>query len=187
MTTKIHEAAAEALTGPNFDDTCDSYFEPEGGGFAVDAGGGLVSIPALVRRRDAAQDALDSWRPRKWRMGEHDCLRMFARHARKLGHRVKIPPARSYRTVRGALRKLEEWGQPTLPDFIDSLGFERIAPAAAIVGDLLQLPSEDPRLPALTVALGNGRVVGWHEAIPHGGADVLEPLEFVTAWRIDPE
>lgn len=146
----------------------------------------VKKLPALVRRRDAAQDALDHWRPRKWRMGESDCVRMFARHARHLGHKIKIPPARSYRTVKGALKKLEELGHASLPEAIDALGFARIAPAAAVVGDLLQLPSEDDRLPALTIALGNGRVVGWHEAIAHGGADVLQPLEFVTAWRLDP-
>lgn len=142
--------------------------------------------PALVRRRDAAQDALDHWRKRKWRMGENDCLRKFARHARILGHRVKVPPARSYRTVKGALAKLEELGHADLLAAIDSLGFERIAPAAAVVGDLIALPGDDPRLPALTIALGNGRVVGWHEGIAHGGADVLQPLEFVAAWRLEP-
>ncbi len=119
-------------------------------------------------------------------MGESDCVRMFARHARKLGHQVRIPPARSYRTVKGALAKLEELGHESLPAAIDALGFERIAPAAAIVGDLLELPSEDGRLPALAIALGNGRAVAWHEGIPHGGADVLQPLELVTAWRLDP-
>jgi hypothetical protein len=143
-------------------------------------------LPPLVLRRNAAQDALDHWRPRKWRMGENDCLRMFARHARKLGHRFKIPPARSYRTVKGAMQKLEELGHADLPAAIDALGFERIPPAAAIVGDLVQLPGTDDRLPALTIALGNGRVVGWHEDIPHGGADVLQPIEFVRAWRLDP-
>lgn len=144
-------------------------------------------LPPLVRRRNAAQDALDHWRPRKWLMGENDCLRMFARHARLLGHRIKIPPARSYRTVKGALKKLEELGHESLPAAIDSLGFGRIAPAAAVVGDLVQLPGDDERLPALTIALGNGRVVGWHESVAHGGAEVLQPLELVTAWRIEPK
>lgn len=140
----------------------------------------------LVRCRDAAQDALDFWKQRKWRLGEHDCARMVARHLRKLGYRVKLPPVRSYRTVKSALAKLEELGHADLPSAIDSFGIERIAPAMARVGDILELPSEDDRLPALTICLGNGRVVGWHESIPHGGADVLQPVEFVRAWRPEP-
>jgi hypothetical protein len=139
----------------------------------------------LVRRRDAAQDALDYWRPRPWRMGENDCVRMFARHARLLGYVVRIPPARSYRTVKGAKFSLAALGHASLPAAIDALGLPRISPAEALVGDVIQLPGDDDDLPALTIALGNGRVVGWHESVKTG-AEVLQPLAFVTAWRLEP-
>jgi hypothetical protein len=43
------------------------------------------------------------------------------------------------------------------------------------------LPGEDA-LDALVVALGNGRVLGWHPDA--AGAEVLQPLAFESAWRV---
>ena len=146
----------------------------------------------LIRRRDAAQATLDSWRKRRWRMGEADCVRMTAAHLRMLGYRVKLPPKGSYRTIKAARAKLEEAGFATLADALDALKLERIAPAAALVGDIIELASDDGEggllasMGTLVVALGNGRVVGWHPDAPHG-AEVLQPTEFVAAWRVEPK
>ncbi len=108
-------------------------------------------------------------------------LRMAASHLRRLGHQVKLPASGSYRTIRSALKALEDRGYQSLADALDAMGLERIAPAAAIVGDVLMLPAED-RLGALVIALGNGRVVGYHEEAI--GAAVLQPIEYVAAWRV---
>src|SRR5579871_3279802 len=130
----------------------------------------------LVRRRDAAEASLRMWETLKWRMGSADCVRMMAHHLRMLGYKVKLPAAGSYRTVKTALIKMEEMGHANLAEAIDSLGLPRIAPAAAIVGDLVQLPGEDEndRLGAITIAMGNGRVLGWHDDAPHG-AVIVQP------------
>lgn len=141
-------------------------------------------VHPLVLRRDAAQATLDYWRDRPWRMGEADCVRMTASHLRLLGHKVRLPAKGSYRTVKTALKILKLRGFDTLPEAIDALGLERIPPAAVLVGDLIMMPA-DHELGALTVALGNGRVLGWHDDIP-GGAGVLQPLIMTTAWRVDP-
>ena len=136
----------------------------------------------MVRRRDAAQAALDRWSARPMRLGPSGCVRMVAAHLRKLGTKVRLPPSGSYRTVPGAMKALKAAGHASLAEALDAHGLERIAPAAAIVGDILMLPGVD-RLGALTIALGNGRVVGWHEDVP-GGATVLQPVDYVTAWRV---
>jgi hypothetical protein len=60
------------------------------------------------------------------------------------------------------------------------MGLDRIAPAEAIVGDLLMLPGVD-RLGGLAIALGNGRVVAYHEDV--AAAAVLQPLQYLAAWR----
>jgi len=134
----------------------------------------------FIRRTRAAQATLDQWSIRSMRLGTADCVRMTASHLRRLGHTVKLPASGSYRTVRSALKALEARGHTSLADALDAMGLERIAPASAIVGDVLALPAED-KLGALVVALGNGRVVGYHaDAI---GAAVLQPLEYVAAWR----
>lgn len=143
---------------------------------------------ALILRARAAQATLDEWKTRAFRLGEADCARLAASHLRRMGHRVKVPPARSYRTVKSAHAALDKLGLATMADALDALGFERIAPAAALVGDIIQMPgeSESERLAALTIAMGNGRVVGWHPDAP-GGAVVMQPRDMVAAWRVEPK
>jgi len=141
----------------------------------------MTTDPFILRTR-AAQATLDQWRTRPMRLGTSDCVRMTASHLRRLGHQVKLPASGSYRTVRSALKALEDRGYQSLADALDAMGLERIAPAAVIVGDVLMLPAED-RLGALVVALGNGRVVGYHEEAI--GAVVLQPIEYVAAWRVE--
>ena len=138
----------------------------------------------FVRRTEAAQKTLDVWSKRPMKLGTSDCVRMVAAHLRLLGYKVKLPPSGSYRTAASALKALKAAGFASVEEALDGQGLERIAPAAAIVGDILMLPGVD-RLGGLTVALGNGRVVGWHEEVP-GGAAVLQPIEYVTAWRVTP-
>lgn len=143
-----------------------------------------AAVDPLVCKRDAAQATLDKWGKRPFKLGTSDCVRMVAAHLRKLGYRVKLPPSGSYRTVNSATKALKASGFASVADAIDALGLERIAPAAAVAGDLLELPAEDG-LGAYCVALGNGRVVGYIQDVP-GGAQVLQPIEYVAAWRVVP-
>lgn len=138
----------------------------------------------MVRRTAAAQKTLDTWSKRPMKLGTADCVRMAASHLRLLGYKVRLPNSGSYRTLNSATKALKAAGYKTLEAALDEQGLERIAPAQAIVGDILMLPGVD-HLGGLTVALGNGRVVGWHEEVP-GGAVVLQPVEYVAAWRVDP-
>jgi hypothetical protein len=139
---------------------------------------------AMVRRRDAAQATLDRFRDKPLRYSVDDCARMAAFHARKLGHQVKLPPSGSYRTAAGALKQMLRLGYADLEQAVDAHGFERIAPAAAAVGDLVMMPG-DAGLHSLAVCLGNGRTIGWHVDAP--GATILQPIEFVAAWRVEPQ
>jgi hypothetical protein len=139
-----------------------------------------MSDQQMVRRRDAAQATLDRFKDVPLRMGRNDCARMVAYHLRKLGHRVKLPPSGSYASVRSARREMRKLGFQTLEQALDSFGFDRIPPAAAVAGDVVMLPG-DTDLGSLTIALGNGRVVGYHEDAR--GAAVLQPVEFLAAWR----
>lgn len=135
------------------------------------------------RKVAAAQATLDRFKDVPLRLGRNDCARMVAYHLRKLGHRVKLPASGSYASVRSARREMAKLGHETLEAALDSLRFERIAPAAVVAGDVVMLPG-DADLGALTVAIGNGRVVGYHEDA--AGAVVLQPIEFVSAWRVEP-
>lgn len=136
---------------------------------------------ALIRRRNAAQKTLDVWSQRPMKLGTSDCVRMTAAHLRLLGYKVKLPNSGSYRTVNSALKALKERGYESLAAALDDMGLERIAPAATVVGDVLMLPAAH-HLGALAIALGNGRVVGFHEDV--AAATVLQPIEYVAAWKV---
>lgn len=136
----------------------------------------------LERRAKAAQATLDSFRGKPFRWGSRDCGRMVSFHLRKLGVRVKAPPAGSYRSAFAAKRELNKLGFKSLAELLDA-HFERIPPAAALVGDVVEMPGADG-LSGLAVALGNGRVVAYHEDC--AGAEVVQPLMMSAAWRLLP-
>jgi hypothetical protein len=109
-------------------------------------------------------------------------VRLAAAAARAAGHKVKgFAKAGSYTSEIGALRALRNLGFKTLEDMVDGQGYLRIPPAAALPRRRRGLKGEG-NWTALCVALGNGRVLGFKE----GRAGVLQPLELVCAWRIEP-
>nr|WP_274616087.1 hypothetical protein [Sphingomonas sp. ACRSK] len=135
-----------------------------------------------MRRQQAAQAAVDRFKGQPLTYGKNDCVRLAAFVLRKLGHRPQLAKAGTYSTALGAARALERAGFDSLASAVDGLGLPRIAPAAAWVGDLVLLPADGPFGGALSVAVGNGRVLGYHEAVE--GADILQPVQYVTAWRV---
>ncbi|MEM9965917.1 MAG: hypothetical protein AAGC58_11265 [Asticcacaulis sp.] len=103
---------------------------------------------------------------------------MVAMHLRHMGHRVSLVKAGEYSSAKGAVRALSRMGYDSLEAALDAR-FVRIAPAEAVVGDIIALPS-DCALSALAVRLSNGRVLhSWQ-----GGFSISEPLLFVAAWRV---
>lgn len=139
----------------------------------------------LERRADAAQLLLDEWRDRpfSWQDGV-TCVRLCAAHLRRMGYRPPLAKAGRYKTALGARRALERAGFADLAAGLDAMGLPRIAPAAALIGDIVELPGEAP-FNALTVVIGNGRVLGFHEDLE--GAGVLQPSEYISAWRVEPK
>lgn len=135
----------------------------------------------MVRRVAAAQATLQQFRDKPFKFGDRDCVRMVAAHLRRLGHRVKLPAKGSYASARSALKVLRDRGHDTLADALDAMGLERIPPANALVGDIVQGDSGDA-LGALGVVLGNGRIVGFHEHA--AGATVLQIEKMAAAWRV---
>ena len=136
----------------------------------------------LLRRQQAAQAAVDRFKGQPLAYGKNDCVRLAAFVLRKMGHRPQLAKAGSYSTALGAARALERVGFADLAAAVDAMGLPRIAPAAAWVADLVLLPAEGPFGGALSVAVGNGRVLGYHEDVD--GADILQPVQYLTAWRV---
>lgn len=135
----------------------------------------------MIARRDAAQAAVDRFDGQPFAWGKNDCVRLAAFTLRKLGHKPNLARAGTYSSLLGAKRALVRTGFATLEEALDALGLPRIPPAAAVVGDIVGLPGLDDWT-ALTVALGNGRVLGFMS----GRCGVLAPITPLTAWRVEP-
>ena len=135
----------------------------------------------LIQRVEIAQATLDRWNDRPFKWGIADCVRLAACHLRRMGHPVRLPASGSYGSLRTAKRRLDERGFANLMEAIDSFGFDRIAPAMGLPGDLILWPSADD-LGSLAVVLSNGRCAGFHEDLR--GVGVIHPTEYLAAWRV---
>lgn len=133
----------------------------------------------LIRRQQAAQATIDRFQGKPLELGKNDCARMATFCLKKLGVKVSLLKLGPYKTEIGAAKVLRDLGFANLTEAVDALGLPRIAPAMALPGDILALRAADGV--ALTVAVGNGRVLGFWEAA--GVCTVFQPIEFETAWR----
>lgn len=137
----------------------------------------MVTSP-LIRRRDAVQATIDRFDGKPFKLGQYDCARMAAFCVRQQGYRVSMLKGGRYSTERSAMKMLKGLGATSMAEVLDQ-HFPRLdGPAFAWPGDLIEMASEH-RIGAIAVAVGNGRILGFHE----GACRVLEPVDMVTAWR----
>jgi hypothetical protein len=142
----------------------------------------MKASPEMVRRVAITQATLDRFKGRPFAWGSADCGQMVAYHLKAMGHRLLLSKWGRYRSAIGAAKAMKRAGFADLSAVLESLGLERIPAAAAIAGDVVRLPQEEgAAFEALTIALGNGRVLGFYG---DEGATVLQPVMFETAWRV---
>lgn len=138
-------------------------------------------MSTLLKRKAAADAVMKRFRGVPFQYGKYDCARLAALVLRKMGHRSPMAKAGIYHSAVGAARAMKRLGHFDLAAAIDGVGLQRIAPAAALPADLVLIPGEGPFGGALVMAVGNGRVLGYHEDCV--GAEVLQPVEYLAAWR----
>lgn len=150
-----------------------------------EAGGRAGRAVVSLRARQAAfAQTTARFIDRDHAYGKTDCARIAAYHLRKMGHRPKLAKAGSYASLLGAVRALKRTGFASLPEALDAMNLPRIAPASALVGDLLALPGDDD-FHALQIVAGNGRVFGYHADSPKP-CFIQPKLELAIAWRVEP-
>lgn len=135
----------------------------------------------LIARQQIATAAIQRFRHVPFAWGKNDCVRLAAFVLRQRGHRPQLGKAGTYASERTALRALKRAGFSDLAEALDALGLMRIAPAAALPCDVVMIPGEGSFGGALQIAVGNGRTLGYHQDV--AGADILQPLEYIAAWR----
>jgi hypothetical protein len=139
----------------------------------------------LIKRQRAAQACIDAFLHRPLKFGVHDCVRLAAFNCRKLGIAVPDLKGLKYRTEAGAVKALKAQGYADLIEAVDAMGFARIAPATRWPADIVALPPAEgtPWGASLMIAGTNGRLIGLSNGVFH----VVEPAQFVCAWRVPAE
>jgi hypothetical protein len=134
-------------------------------------------------RHKATEATVAKFQTRAFRLGVVDCARMVAFHAKQMGWKVTLSKAGSYRTLIGAQAALRRVGYDNLRQAMDGHGISRIAPAAAMIGDVMEIQGDHP-LGTLGICVGNGRIICFHES--HPGTVIFQPSVPIAAWNMLP-
>lgn len=135
----------------------------------------------LNKRRDATQQTLNRFVGQPFAIGRFDCGKMVISHLRAMGRRPRIGPGGTWQSMMGLHRFLRRHGGSGAACLDGWLPHSRISGASAIIGDIVQIPGEEP-VGAFGVCVGNGRVLAYHEDAE--GAAIIQPLQYLSAWRI---
>lgn len=141
----------------------------------------------LIDRVAATQKTIDEFLHVKFQWGSADCGQLAGRHVEALGLRSRLAEAPNYKTELGARRALSALSVSSMEELVDSHGFERIAPAAALVGDLVGFPggTEDRPWTALGIHCGGDRILGFADVDGAGASLEYGPTSVCTiAWRV---
>lgn len=141
----------------------------------------------LIDRVTATQATIDTYHECPFEWGQADCARLAAHHLQTLGLNTRLDEAAGYSTELGAKRALKKLGANSMEDLADAMGFERIPPASAIVGDLIGFPGgrEGAEWTALGVHVGGDRIMGFADPDGTGARCELGPTHVCTvAWRV---
>ena len=132
----------------------------------------------LSERRDAVEATLARFAGRPFAFGVCDCGLMVIAHLKAMGWPIRT--GGTWKTALGLKRFLRRHGGSGAA-CIDGWGVPRIAPAMALIGDVVELPGET-EFGSFGVAIGNGRVLAFHQDVD--GAAILQPNDPpLAAWR----
>ena len=135
----------------------------------------------LAARRDATRRTVERFAGHPFAWGQYDCGKMVIAHLRLMGRRPVLGPGGSWKTMAGAHRFARRHGGSGSACLDGWMPGSRIIPAHAIIGDIVEMPGEEP-FGAFGVCVGNGRVLAYHEDAE--GAAIIQPGQYVAAWRV---
>jgi len=132
----------------------------------------------LVERVEITNATLAQFVGQPFAFGACDCGLMVIRHLKAMGWTIRT--GGTWKTATALKRFLKRHGGSGAA-CIDSWGLPRIAPAAAIVGDIVEIQGVPP-FGAFGICVGNGRIMAFHEDAE--GVAILQPVEPpIAAWR----
>jgi hypothetical protein len=132
----------------------------------------------LNERRDITAATLERFAGKPFAFGTCDCGLMVISHLKAMGWPIRT--GGTWKTATALRRFLNRHGG-TGAACIDGWGLPRIAPAAVIIGDIVEIEGEAP-FGAFAIAVGNGRIMAFHEDA--AGVAILQPTTPpLAAWR----
>lgn len=135
----------------------------------------------LTRRRDAAEACRKRFHEKPYQPGVRDCPILAAHALRQQGVKVPYLKGLRWKSEAEGLRALKALGFADLLEAMDGLGLPRIAPAMALIGDVVALPTSH-QLGALGVYMGNGNVLAFTDHSPN--AEIIVRPQMLCAWRV---
>lgn len=142
----------------------------------------------LIDRVNGTQQTIDKFYGQPFKWGVSDCGQLAGQHLEALGIKTQLGEVGSYKTERGAKLALKRLGATSMEDVVDQLGFERIAPASATVGDIVGFPGGSDEKPwtALGVLCSSDHILAFADPEQTGEArGELGPVHVCTvAWRV---
>lgn len=138
----------------------------------------------MLKRAAAVQACMDRFAFKPVEPGVRDCGKLAAHALHGMGRSAKLLNGWRGKGWASALRYIRKQGFGSLVEMIDGMELARIAPAAALPGDLIAMPTDEENGfgCSLAVALDNGRVLGLNPA--SGLIEPMIPRMFVCAWRV---
>lgn len=137
-----------------------------------------------LRRAAAAEACFLRFDGKTFDPGKRDCVKLATHALIKMGHGAGPVKGLKYSSLAQGVRAMRKAGFNTLLDGLDAMGLPRIAPAMALQGDLIAMPvdpeEDNPFGAALTVAMANGRILGFSGGV----CTTWAPTQFVAAWRL---
>ncbi|MFC7378280.1 DUF6950 family protein [Brevundimonas sp. GCM10030266] len=137
----------------------------------------------LLKRAAATQACMDRFAFKPLTPEVH-CARPAAMAMHRMGRSAKLLNGCKGKSWPAVLKYVRGLGFKDLVELMDATGLKRIAPAAALPGDIIALPvgEDDAFGCSLAVALDNGRVLAANAAT--GLIEPMVPHLFVCAWRV---
>lgn len=140
-------------------------------------------MPNLNQRAAAVRATQIRFANRPFKWGAVDCIKVAAFHVRQVGHKpASLAKAGKYRSALSARRALQNAGYDSLTAAIEGAGLVEIAPASALMGDLIVLPGNEG-WESVLILIGPNTAFGFHEE-----ALTLVPIRFdpsfARAWSL---
>lgn len=146
-----------------------------------------MKLPDLERRRRAIALTRKRFEGKPHRFGVNDCVKIGAAHVRNMGHRkaLGLAKAGNYKNAVGAKAALRRAGFECVADALVSAGFDEIASAAALPGDLL-IADGSHGLDAIGIVIAHDTLCGFHEEHLEAGLQILrfDPAARSRAFRL---